>query len=168
MGRKCDFVKCMDPILKERLGAVLRKWEVRVLSVLDEGDADQAQFRPQKWGGCRSLWYVHPLSRVQQEPSALLRLRRIMRSGWRVVGRGGKKTGVPTAVRKISYMISKEEHLSPSSEDSFETQQHECVIYPENAALFIILFISCFSGLLWDICLHWRCARCEDVSLWLV
>lgn len=48
VGRKCDFVKCMDPILKEKLGAVLRKWEVRVLSVLDEGDADQAQFRPQK------------------------------------------------------------------------------------------------------------------------
>lgn len=46
MGRKCDFVKCIDHIRKERLGAVLRKWEVRVLSVLDEGDADQALFRP--------------------------------------------------------------------------------------------------------------------------
>lgn len=46
VGRRCDFVKWMDHIHKERLGAVLRKWEVRVLSVLDEGDADQALFRP--------------------------------------------------------------------------------------------------------------------------
>lgn len=48
VGRKCDFVKCMDHIHKERLGAVLRKWEVKVLSVLDEGDADQAQFKPRE------------------------------------------------------------------------------------------------------------------------
>lgn len=65
---------------------------------------------------------VHPLSWVQQEPSALLRLRGIMRGGSRVVGRGGKKTGVSIAVRKISYVISKEENLPPSSEDAFETQ----------------------------------------------
>lgn len=45
-----------------------------------------------------------------------------MRNGSRVAGRGGKKAGVSIAVRKISYMISKEENLPPSSEESFETQ----------------------------------------------
>lgn len=36
VGRKCDFVKCMEHVHKERLGAVLRKCEGRALSVLDE------------------------------------------------------------------------------------------------------------------------------------
>lgn len=37
----------MEHIHKERLGAVLRKCEVRALSALDEGSADQARIRPQ-------------------------------------------------------------------------------------------------------------------------